>query len=87
MPSGDFVDCAAILTTTPRGVAGELQDRMPVILPADAQNAWLNPAVRYLELLEPDADTLELVAVSSLVNSVKNEDPRCAVAIPGPSSA
>jgi putative SOS response-associated peptidase YedK len=48
---------------------------------------WIDPGSRYRELLEPDADTLELVAVSSLVNSVKNEDPNCAVAIPGPNSA
>jgi putative SOS response-associated peptidase YedK len=59
---------------------------MPVILPADAQNAWLNPAVRYRELLEPDAATLELVAVSPLVNSVNNHDERCAVELPGPNS-
>jgi len=77
---------AAILTTTPHGVAGEVHDRMPVILPADARMAWLNPAVRYRELLEPDA-TLQLVPVSTLVNSVKNEDPNCALAIPGPNSA
>jgi putative SOS response-associated peptidase YedK len=73
MPSGELVPAAAILTTTPRGVAGEVHDRMPVILPADARRAWLNPAVRYRELLEPDAD-LELVPVSTLVNSVKNDD-------------
>jgi len=78
MPSGELMDCAAILTTTPRGVAAQVHDRMPVILPADAQNAWLNPLVSYRALLEPDADTLEIVAVSSLVNSVKNDDERCA---------
>ena len=87
MPNGSFQDCAAILTTTPRGVASQVHDRMPVILPADAQNAWINPAVRWRELLEPDAATLELVAVSPFVNSVKNEDPQCAVALPGPNSA
>jgi putative SOS response-associated peptidase YedK len=87
MPNGAFMDCAAILTTTPRGVAAQVHDRMPVILPADAHNAWINRAVRWRDLLEPDADTLELVAVSSLVNSVKNEDAQCAVAIPGPNSA
>ena len=47
--------------------------------------AWINPAVRWRELLEPDAN-LELVPVSTLVNSVKNDDPNCAVAIPGPNS-
>jgi putative SOS response-associated peptidase YedK len=68
---------------TPRGVAAQVHDRMPVILPADAQNAWLNPAGRYRELLAPDAATLKLVAMSSLVNSAKNDDELCAE-IPGP---
>ena len=86
MSSGEFKDCCAILTTKPRGVAAQVHDRMPVILPADAQNAWLNPAARYRQLLEPDADTLELVAVSTLVNSVKNDEERCAVELPGPNS-
>jgi len=75
---GEFVDAATILTTTPRGVAAQVHDRMPVILPRNAEAAWLDPASHYRDLLEADAATLELVAVSPLVNSVKNDDPRCA---------
>ena len=86
MPNGELVDSSAILTTSPRGVAAQVHDRMPLILPADARMAWINPAVRYRELLEPDPN-LELVLVSTLVNSSKNEDPNCAVAIPGPNSS
>jgi len=59
---------------------------MPVILPEGARAAWLDPKARYRELLEPDAE-LVLVPVSTLVNSVKNEDPNCAVEIAGPNSA
>ncbi|HEY5373212.1 MAG TPA: SOS response-associated peptidase family protein, partial [Polyangiaceae bacterium] len=51
MPNGEFQDCAAILTTTPRGVAAEVDDRMPVILPADAQKAWIDRATRWRSLL------------------------------------
>ena len=36
--------------------------------------AWLDPKARYRDLLEPDAN-LEPVPVSTLVNSVKNDDP------------
>jgi putative SOS response-associated peptidase YedK len=78
LKSGEVVDACAILTTTPRGVAAEVHDRMPVILPAGARERWLDPAARYRELLEPDAATLELVPVSTLVNSVKNDDPSLA---------
>ena len=73
-----MVDACAILTTTPRGVMPDVHDRMPVILTPDAQAKWLDPSSRYSDLLEPDADTLELVHVSTLVNSVKNDDPRVA---------
>ncbi|MEP7053254.1 MAG: SOS response-associated peptidase [Pseudomonadota bacterium] len=73
---GQMVDACAILTTAPRGVTREVHDRMPVILPQAAQEAWLDPKSRYLDLLTPDAETLELFAVSSLVNSVKNDDAR-----------
>ncbi|MEO7038041.1 MAG: SOS response-associated peptidase [Polyangiaceae bacterium] len=78
---GEMVDACAILTTTPRGVMPEVHDRMPVILPASAQAAWLDPKSRYADLLEPDADALELVEVSTLVNSVKNDDARLAMPV------
>jgi putative SOS response-associated peptidase YedK len=74
---GEFVDAATILTTTPRGVAAEVHDRMPVILPPEHRAKWLDPSSRYLDLLEPDAATLELVPVSAAVNSVKNDGPEC----------
>jgi putative SOS response-associated peptidase YedK len=76
LPNGELVPAATILTTTPLGVAAQVHDRMPVILPAELQNRWLDPSARYKELLQPDADTLELVPVSNLVNSAKNDDPR-----------
>jgi putative SOS response-associated peptidase YedK len=79
---GETVDACAILTTTPRGVMPEVHDRMPVILPPAAQAAWLDPGSRYSDLLEPDADTLELFPVSHLVNHVKNDDPRLVEPLP-----
>lgn len=76
LPNGELVPAAAILTTTPRGVAAQVHDRMPVVLPAEFQSRWLDPDARYKELLQPDADTLQLIPVSSLVNSAKNDDAR-----------
>jgi putative SOS response-associated peptidase YedK len=75
---GETVEAATILTTVPRGVAAEVHDRMPVILPPESYAKWIDPAARYRDLLEPDADTLELVPVSTAVNSVKNDGPECA---------
>ena len=62
---GEFVDAATILTTTPRGVAAEVHDRMSVILPPEHHAKWLDPSSRYLDLLEPDVATLELVPVTT----------------------
>jgi len=81
---GELVEAATILTSTPRGVAAQVHDRMPVILPAEARMAWLDPTARFRELLEPDAATLELVPVSPLVNSVKNDSPACAERVEPP---
>jgi putative SOS response-associated peptidase YedK len=49
---------------------------MPAILPPETHARWLDPTSRYGDMLEPDADTRELVEVSTLVNSVKNDDAR-----------
>jgi len=76
LSTGELIPSAAILTTTPRGVAAQVHDRMPVILPTEFQSRWLDPDARYKELLQPDADALQLIPVSSLVNSVKNDDAR-----------
>lgn len=76
LPSGELGPAAAILTTSPRGVAAQVHDRMPVVLPAEFQSRWLDPSARYKELLEPDADALELRPISNLVNSAQNDDPR-----------
>lgn len=78
LKNGETVEAAAILTTTPRGVAADVHDRMPVILPTESYAKWLDTTSRYRDLLEPDAATLELVPVSTLVNSVKNDGPACA---------
>jgi len=76
LKNGDIVDACAILTTTPRGVMPAVHDRMPVILHPEHYELWLDPEARYKDALEPDADALELIKVSSLVNSVKNDDAR-----------
>jgi putative SOS response-associated peptidase YedK len=76
LKSGEVVDACAILTTAVRGVVSGIHTRMPVILPAAAQAAWLDPGSKYRPLLEPDTDCLELVPISNLVNSMQNDDAR-----------
>jgi putative SOS response-associated peptidase YedK len=71
----------AILTTRANSVLEGIHDRMPVILPHDAYNAWLDPDADREELGElmipyPN-DDLETYPVSRFVNSPRNNDERC----------
>jgi len=71
-----------ILTTTPNEVVAPIHKRMPVILPAEHWNAWLdrnNANVSELEeMLQPfPADRMTAHKVSRLVNSPSNDDARC----------
>jgi putative SOS response-associated peptidase YedK len=78
--SGLWVPSAAVITTRANGLVGEIHDRMPVLLPREAWDAWLDPGMddtEYLaSLLEPAPDdVLSMVAVSRAVNDVRNEGP------------
>jgi putative SOS response-associated peptidase YedK len=70
-----------ILTTRANPVLEGIHDRMPVILPRDAYNAWLDPDADREELGELmipyPHDDLEAYPVSRFVNSPRNNDERC----------
>jgi len=71
----------AILTTRANSVLDGIHDRMPVILPPDTYDSWLDPDAdreELAELLIPYAgDDLETYPVSRFVNSPSNNDERC----------
>jgi putative SOS response-associated peptidase YedK len=78
---GPEIRSCAILTTAPNALAGEIHDRMPVILPAGSYDAWLDPEAEKEELVAllapyPEAE-MEAYPVSRFVNSPSNNDPRC----------
>jgi putative SOS response-associated peptidase YedK len=77
---GELRTCT-ILTTRPNPVLSGIHDRMPVILPHDAYNAWLDPDADKEELGELmipyPGDDLETYPVSRFVNSPSNNDERC----------
>lgn len=69
-----------VLTTTPNNAVATLHDRMPVILPPETWDTWLDPArtdvAMLTGLLRPcEDDLLELVAVGTAVNDVRNDGP------------
>jgi putative SOS response-associated peptidase YedK len=76
--SGEIVESCTIITTRPNELVAPVHDRMPVILPTDAEAVWLDPAIskeHALSLLEPyPADLLLALPASTRVNSVRNDD-------------
>lgn len=74
-----LVTCA-VLTTDAVGPLAEIHDRMPLVLPAEAWQDWLDPDAEAPGrwLASPSADlvrTLELRPVSTAVNNVRRQGP------------
>lgn len=77
---GQEIESYAIITTEANTIMAPVHDRMPVILPAEAIDAWLEPDNADIEglreLLVPyPADEMQERAVSTRVNSSRNEGP------------
>jgi putative SOS response-associated peptidase YedK len=72
--------CAIITTAANEGVRA-IHERMPVVLPREAEPHWLDPALdgnvdALLALLVPIAgEALRAQPISTRVNSVRNDDP------------
>lgn len=80
-PGRPGVESFAILTCPPIDLIRPLHDRMPVILPPETWDAWLDPRSVKPELqalLVPwHGDELESVPVSPFVNRTEHEGPEC----------
>lgn len=78
--TGLWVPTAAVVTTDANRMMSRIHDRMPVLLPREAWDDWLDPDVddhdylRSLLVPAPD-DVLEMLAISTRVNNVRNEGP------------
>ena len=87
-PEGPPLLTCAILTCPANELVAPVHDRMPVILPPEAEAAWLDPAARdpdvLQDLLRPlPAETMEAWQVSPLVSSPRNDSPECIVPVEG----
>lgn len=79
----------AIVTTTPAPALSHVHDRMPVILPPDAEEPWLHGGVSseaLRDLCVPFED-VALTAVGPKVNDARFDDPACLEPPPGEPSA
>jgi putative SOS response-associated peptidase YedK len=78
--TGLWVPSAAVITTGANRLVSSIHDRMPVLLPREAWDDWLDPELddpEYLQsLLEPAPDdVLDMYPISTRVNNVRNEGP------------
>ncbi|MFN8178779.1 MAG: SOS response-associated peptidase [bacterium] len=83
-PSDEPLDTCTIVTGPPNEAVRPLHDRMPVILPAEEREAWLDPDQHderaLLAILDVfPADRLESYPVSRHVNSPDHDDASCIV--------
>jgi putative SOS response-associated peptidase YedK len=79
---GPTIESCTIVTTSASAVLSELHDRMPVILEPNDYALWLDPKVQdpaaVAHLVAPnDDEAIVADPVSSHVNRVANDDPRC----------
>jgi putative SOS response-associated peptidase YedK len=80
-PSGDWLRSSTIVTTAANEAIADLHDRMPVILPTAAWDAWLDPGEDDLDLLAGllvpvPAAAIDSYEVNADVNNVRNQGPQ-----------
>lgn len=84
-PDGEPVLSCCLITTEPNDTMAPLHDRMPVILPPEAYDAWLDPATPATAaqaLIRPYAGPMRAYPVSTYVNAPRNEGPACSAPLP-----
>lgn len=79
-PDGNRIPSCAIITTAANDLLRPVHDRMPVVLPREMEDFWLDRSI-----YDPDAlasvltpysdDVMEVYEVSDLVNSAANDGP------------
>jgi putative SOS response-associated peptidase YedK len=79
---GQTIESCTILTTDANDLVRPLHDRMPVILPPEFYDHWLDPRVHDPEELKSllrcfPAERMAVLPVDPAVNSPANDDPRC----------
>jgi putative SOS response-associated peptidase YedK len=89
-PGGDGseIRSCTIITTEPNSLMAPIHNRMPVILPPETYEAWLEPSEQRPENLLPlirpyPAEAMMAYPVSKLVNSPANDRPACVAAVSG----
>ena len=84
---GSEIESCTIVTTEPNELMAPIHNRMPVIIEPEDYSMWLDPGPQpadALHLLRPyPAAKMAAYPVSSLVNSPRNDNPKCIEAVTG----
>jgi putative SOS response-associated peptidase YedK len=85
-PEGKSIESCTILTTGPNSLVEDLHSRMPVIVPPEKYELWLDPDVRDFtmirDILKPyDASLMRRYPVSTKLNNSKNDDAESAAPV------
>ena len=85
-PQGNVVPSCTIITTAANKLLSPIHDRMPVILPRESEEMWLDPGIDDPALLahvlaSGPGDVLEAYRVSTLVNNVRNDGPELIIRV------
>lgn len=81
-PTGEILETCTVLTVEPNPLIAKIHNRMPLILPPEAYNAWLDPSLTEFDALNqwlkpyPEEDMC-MIPVSPYVNAIHNEGARC----------
>jgi putative SOS response-associated peptidase YedK len=85
-PDGEVIESCTILTTGPNSIVEDLHDRMPVIVPQEKYELWLDPDVTDFcairDILKPyEATSMRRHPVSTRLNNSKNDNAESAVPV------
>jgi putative SOS response-associated peptidase YedK len=81
-----MIESCTILTTGPNSLVADIHDRMPVIVPPDKYDQWLDPDVNDFDairdILKPyDANLMPRYPVSRKLNNSKIDDAEAALPV------
>jgi len=81
-PDGEALKTCAIITTQANELMKPIHERMPVIVPQEQRDLWLNSKIQneteLASVLQPyPSEEMETYEVSRLVNSPANDQPEC----------
>ena len=82
-PNGNIIPTYTIITKPSQNNIAEIHGRMPVVLPLDSIDEWLKNKNRHsnelLKHVHEASSQLKKYPVSTLVNSVRNNSPKCII--------